>query len=282
MSKSCTCQYTHRFVQTNLYTLFRTIQFFLPSSLESLPLRSKKDNRMKKKQKNTVAFNPTPTEQQYTALNQAFQYFNQVLFEGKLPGCFLVFSRKRNAHGYMAASQWRRVNEDDHTTHEIALTRITLYREPIKVFSTLVHEQAHLWQIVFGSPSRSGYHNKEWADKMEEIGLMPSDTGQPGGKKTGQHMTHYIIPGGKYEQAFEKMPQECLLPFTSWEGDLMKSLLATPTPSAPGQPSPPPSAMPAPAKNKTKYACPGCKVNVWGKPNLKIICGSCNEPFAVV
>ena len=239
---------------------------------------------MKKQKNKSDSTLPTPTEQQYNALNKAFQYFNEALFESQLPGCFLVFSRKRNAHGYMAASQWRRVDEESHTTHEIALTRITLYREPIKVFSTLVHEQAHLWQIVFGSPSRGGYHNQEWADKMEEIGLMPSDTGEPGGKKTGQKMTHYIIPGGKYEKAFEAMPKDFLLPFTSWEGDLMKNLLSTGgtgnEPKTTGTTSPPP---PSPtARNKTKYTCPKCNVNVWGRPNLDIVCGSCSEKFTAV
>ena len=47
----------------------------------------------------------------------------------------------------------------------------------------------------------TGYHNKEWAAKMREIGLMPTDTGQPGGKDTGQKVTHFIEPGGRFEQA---------------------------------------------------------------------------------
>jgi hypothetical protein len=32
--------------------------------------------------------------------------------------------------------------------------------------STLFHEKAHLWQHHFGNPSRTGYHNKEWAACM--------------------------------------------------------------------------------------------------------------------
>ncbi len=232
---------------------------------------------MKKKQKSL----PTPTEAQFLALNQAYQYFNQELFDGILPGCILNFSRKRNTHGFMAANRWRKVAEEEYSTHEISLTPTTLYREPLLVFSTLVHEQTHLWQFEFGNPSRSGYHNREWADKMIEIGLMPSDTGQTGGKQTGQHMTHYIIPGGKYEQVFLKMPEAYTLPFTSLEGDIMKSLLSGT--GGTGEPEPG-KASPAPitVKNKTKYSCSGCKVNVWGKPNLNLICGNCNEIFQTV
>ena len=40
---------------------------------------------------------------------------------------------------------------------------------------------------------------------MKEIGLQTSDTGAPGGKETGQNMTHYIIPGAAYELAFAKL-----------------------------------------------------------------------------
>jgi hypothetical protein len=48
---------------------------------------------------------------------------------------------------------------------------------------------------------RRNYHNKEWAVKMREVGLIPTDTGQPGGKDTGQKVTHVIEPGGRFEQA---------------------------------------------------------------------------------
>jgi hypothetical protein len=37
---------------------------------------------------------------------------------------------------------------------------------------------------------------------MERIGLMPSATGAPGGRRTGQRMTHYIIRGGLFDRAF--------------------------------------------------------------------------------
>ena len=241
---------------------------------------------MKKQKKEEILPVPTPTEQQFSSLNHAYQYFNRELFGGRLPGCILNFSRKRNAHGFMAAGRWRKIGEQSHTTHEIALTHITLHREPKLVFSTLVHEQVHLWQVEFGNPSRSGYHNQEWAEKMEEIGLMPSENGEPGGKKTGQHMTHYIIPGGQYEQAFDKMPQDFLLPFTSLDGDLMKSLLTgTPLPKGSEQePGKTGTALPyAPtARHKTKYNCQGCKSNVWGKPNMNLICGYCNEKYLAV
>ena len=50
----------------------------------------------------------------------------------------------------------------------------------------------HLWQHHRGTPGRGRYHNQEWAEKMIEIGLMPTDTGKPGGRITGDHMADPI------------------------------------------------------------------------------------------
>jgi predicted SprT family Zn-dependent metalloprotease len=147
---------------------------------------------------------PSPTEEQFNALNKAYKYFNRKLCGSQLPGCILNFSRLRGTHGFLAPERWKRVGEEEFGVHEISLTPTTLYRTPIEIFSTLVHEMCRLWQWEFGSPSRNGYHNKEWAAKMEKVGLIPTDTGKPGRKRTGQRMTHCIEQGGPYHQASEK------------------------------------------------------------------------------
>ena len=68
--------------------------------------------------------------------------------------------------------------------------------------STLVHEMVHVWQHYAPvKKCRGGYHDRVWGAKMEEVGLMPSNTGLPGGKKNGQQMTHYIIRGGRFQKA---------------------------------------------------------------------------------
>jgi hypothetical protein len=86
-----------------------------------------------------------------------------------------------------------------------------------EVLSTLVHEMVHLWQYHHGKPSRSGYHNTEWAAKMAALGLMPSNTSAPGDKRTGQQMTHYIIAGGLFGHAADALLASGLT--ISW-GDL--------------------------------------------------------------
>ncbi|MBM5564638.1 SprT-like domain-containing protein, partial [Klebsiella quasipneumoniae] len=88
------------------------------------------------------------------------------------------------------------VSRDGGTTDEIAMNPAYFaVCPPEEIMQTLVHEMAHLWQHHFGKPGRRGYHNKEWAERMEEIGLMPSSTGKPGGAKTGDKMADYIIEG---------------------------------------------------------------------------------------
>ena len=226
---------------------------------------------------------PTPTEQQFNALNGAYQYFNQELFNNQLPGCILNFSRLKGTHGFLAPERWKRVGEKHFGTHEISLTPTTLYRTPLEIFSTLVHEMCHLWQWDFGNPSRSGYHNKEWAVKMKELGLIPSSTGNPGGKQTGQKMTHYIEDGGGYQKAFNRMPKKHMLPFTSLEGEIMKSLIEglEGSDNEVDERKKRLRKLRPVSRKKTKYSCPNCKANVWGKPELKIRCENCDELFAV-
>ncbi|WP_435330610.1 SprT-like domain-containing protein, partial [Klebsiella pneumoniae] len=81
--------------------------------------------------------------------------------------------------------------ESGQMVDEIAMNPVYFSIRTIKAtLSTLVHEMVHQWQFHFGKAGRRGYHNKEWAALMERVGLMPSDTGQAGGKKVGQSMTH--------------------------------------------------------------------------------------------
>jgi hypothetical protein len=45
----------------------------------------------------------------------------------------------------------------------------------------------HVWQHTLGYPQRRSYHDREWADKMKEIGLKPSTTARQTAKRSGSH-----------------------------------------------------------------------------------------------
>ena len=142
--------------------------------------------------------------------------------------------------------------------HEVALNPDGFTGQPDEeILSTLAHEMAHVWQQAYGKPPARGYHNRQWAAEMTEIGLHPSTTGQPGGKETGQHMSHYIIPEGPYAKAYAKLKATGF--HLHWESA--------------------PQRAKAKVKNasKTKFSCPECGQNAWAKPGAMLICGSCYE-----
>ena len=150
---------------------------------------------------------------QFKTLDDLYQFYNDAIFNGELSECIVNMSRHGGAFGFFAANRWRGDGQEKKVVHEISINPDFMNREDRDWHSTLVHEMCHLWQEDFGRPSRGGYHNSQWADKMIQVGLMPSDTGEAGGKRTGQSITHYIIPGGKFEQVFNTLSREDLQNF---------------------------------------------------------------------
>lgn len=145
-----------------------------------------------------------PTNEIHQALQFAYDFFNINLFNNQLPNCLISLQRKAKTQGYFSFRRF--ISDDGKYTDEIALNPEFFGVLPIlDTLSTLVHEMCHLWQQHFGKPGRRGYHNKEWADKMEAIGLMPSDTHKPGGKRTGEHMGDYILENGLFIQIAQNL-----------------------------------------------------------------------------
>jgi ribosomal protein L37AE/L43A len=218
----------------------------------------------------------TVTGRAYHGLDAAFTYFNNALFSGRLPEVVLTLQRKKGSLGYHASNRFVDTAAERSgatpaaagsrpagAVDEIALNPTSFRdRSLIDVLSTLVHEMVHVAQAHFGKPSRSGYHNAEWAAAMTAIGLVPSDTGKPGGKTVGQHMDHYIEPGGKFDvacAAFLKSGAKVTLFGDLWtEDDLAKK---------------PKTKQGV----KSKYTCPVCGLNAWAKPEARISCTDCGE-----
>jgi predicted SprT family Zn-dependent metalloprotease len=145
-----------------------------------------------------------PTSETYQSLEIAFDHFNRALFDNELPRVVFTVQRKKGVMGYFAPERWG--NIDGERCHEISINPSYIANSRlIEVMQTLVHEMAHCWQFSFGSPSKDHYHNKEWAYKMIQIGLMPSSTGEPGGAIIGRNMGDYIVEGGKFLNAFSAL-----------------------------------------------------------------------------
>jgi hypothetical protein len=230
------------------------------------------------------------TTVQFKTLDDLYKFYNEALFGGKLADCIVNMSRHKGTFGFFAPERWKAKGKGDKSlAHEISLNPDHLDRPDIEWHATLVHEMVHLWQRDHGHPSRAGYHNKEWAWKMEELGLVPSDTGLPGGKKIGQLMTHYINPEGAFKKVFDRLSLETL------EALRLKYLPANPLPEPEKRRRRAASGADGGSgadegeeagrdetsvkyNSKTKYSCP-CGNNVWGKPGLHILCGECMEAY---
>lgn len=106
--------------------------------------------------------------------------------------------------GYVSRGRW--VNEREERVDELAINPEYLFGSQLEeLCQTMIHEQCHIWQYHFGKPSRKSYHDREWANKMESLGVIPSSTGMPGGSKTGQKMDDYLLAGGPAHLAIEAL-----------------------------------------------------------------------------
>ena len=197
----------------------------------------------------------SPTTETYEGLEKAFNHFNKTLFDHRLPSVMFTLRAGRKAHGYFHAEQFVH-REDGDRTHEIALNPATMDRDMKSILSTLVHEMTHLEQQEYGTPGKNGNHNREWVGLMERVGLIPSNTGEPGGKQTGRQMTHYIEEGGAFENAFNAlMPFD--IPYFTQAADR--------------------KAAKKKDLSKVKTTCPCCGSKAWCKSGMRIMCYDCNE-----
>ena len=251
-------------------------------------MQSKNDSKKTGKDK--------PTEESYGELQLAYDHFNKELFGGNLPPCLFTFQRRKSTYGYFSPNRF--ANDKGVRTHEIAMNPSYFAVVPVtKTLQTIAHEMTHLWHHHNGTPGRRGYHNLEWARKMEEIGLMPSNTGKPGGKKTGEQMDDYIIKGGRFEIAAKSLLSGSF--GITWKDrfpdreSLRIALAPSPLDTCDGSVNVETDRVaistlealgiqvdqiqaPDNTSNRHKYSCPECGINAWGKPDLKLVCGDCD------
>lgn len=256
---------------------------------------------------------PRPTAETYAELQLAVDVFNKELFDGQLPECLITLQRRPRTAGYFSPARFGAKNGQ--TTDEIALNPELFAIRPIaKVLQTIAHEMVHQWQHHFGSPSRKSYHDREWANKMEAIGLMPSHTGLPGGRKVGQRVTHYPIPGSRFVEVADRLltdksfvitwydrfpprippaqdplgtagsdedddkvsPTSNALPHTSgWSVPAVHNGLVLGERNLPGTGKPTTDNS-----NRVRYVCPSCSIKVWGKPGLRLACLECSSQLS--
>jgi hypothetical protein len=260
-----------------------------------------------------------PTDELYRSLELAYQHFNESLFNNTLPLVLFTLQRQKGTMGYFVADRW--TSTAGKYCHEISINPAHMGSSRIvDVMQTLVHEMVHCWQFCHGSPSRNGYHNKEWAYKMIDIGLQPSSTGEPGGDIVGNHMNDYILESGVFKKSCLDLIQKedfhipwiyrltysqptvsesdvtDILPMASspdilanknsFVEDKEVELIAESVSSNPEKylysnykdllPDEAFYASPIRKNVKSTYQCPSCKLKIWGKPNIRLLCIDCD------
>jgi predicted SprT family Zn-dependent metalloprotease len=203
---------------------------------------------------------PADTTADYRTLAQAYAFFNAELFAGELPPVLITLQRQANTRGYYAHGAFRSRANAEERVSEIALNPdVFPERTDEEILSTLAHEMAHVWQAYRGKPGRGGYHNAEWAAKMDEIGLLPVRADGKQGK-TGEKMTHTIAAGGAFERAARRLLAGSRLQWQSCARTADEQQTAAKK-----------------RASKTKFTCPSCGQNAWAKPDAMLMCVPCQE-----
>jgi hypothetical protein len=228
-----------------------------------------------------------PTKEIYDFLTQVCTAINTECFGSELPEVLLTVKGKGRVFGYYKQKAF--ISHDGEIVDEIAVNPAYFATHGFKeLLQTLAHEMCHQWQYKHGTPSIRSYHNKEFAEKMKSIGLIPSTTGKEGGKETGQNMADYMAETGLLPDLFHKLESNGV--FIPWYERLSLRVATQPiTETAPSDvPSvvtqSPASETPAPNTTRARYThqCTDDKKPsvIYGKPNLPIKCGACGEDWA--
>ena len=199
-------------------------------------------------------------------MHEAYDFFNEELFDGKLPDCVLTLSRElKRANGFYAHESF---TDGKEKASEISLNPDQLSRGEKLAFSTLVHEQVHCWQFNFGNDiPKSVYHNKEFAKKMMKIGLVPSSTGAKGGNKTGRNVSHYIDEDGPFDEAYTKWKRRKKKSI-SWHSRIFNE---------PDEEETKKRKRP----RRKRLICPGCELKVSVPEHAELECLTCNEEMSI-
>lgn len=126
----------------------------------------------------------TRSQQLYTELYRAFDVFNEVFADNKLPKVVITIqeSGRRNAYGWFGDGFWTDRLAGG-AVPEINLSAEYLSRGPRGLLETLLHEMAHLWNATVANIrdcSGGQYHNKHFKEAAERFGLEVSRDGKRG------------------------------------------------------------------------------------------------------
>lgn len=108
-----------------------------------------------------------PHRETAATLHGWFDRFNAEFFQDRLPTGFLQLdpSRRRGVGGYRGG------RNGVGALHEINLDLRQPDRPLCAALAAMLHCMVHEWQELYGTPGKRGYHNREFAEKCEALGI---------------------------------------------------------------------------------------------------------------
>lgn len=158
-----------------------------------------------------------------------------------------------------------------------------LNRDVGEILATICHELCHIYENAYIHIPRGGYHDRQWAELMNDCGLNPVFL-----NKSKTAVSTKIVEGGKfaeYIEIFKDFHGEDYFNIVEYsplvehntrvalgieDGDIVSD-----TPKADNADKP----IKKYNRNKVKYTCPDCQSKVWGKAGLHIECVDCACSF---
>lgn len=232
-------------------------------------------------------------------LQQAAVHFNAALFESALPEHVVTLQRSLRTDGNFLTERWR--DPSGRMLHEIALNpQCFAGMHLLGLMTTLVRQQGHLWQYAHGTPSRCGYHNLEWTQKMTAVGFKVIALDGGGRRRSGQRIELAPTPDGPFLSACVELTSQGF--GLAWIDRGFDADAEAPIASLAGAGLDRATRARLTArfgagfirltslrnierdavKRKVKYSCAACHANVWGRHGLALTCGACGEPYRCV
>lgn len=199
-------------------------------------------------------------------LEKMFRELNKHYYNGELPEPIITLKKTPSAYGH-------NTDEGQEQRYEINISTATLDRPIENTTATLLHEMAHLYNLLCGirdtSSQNGAYHNKRFKATAEAHGLI-----------IGHHE--------KYGWTITSPSEELLdfIIFQGWqdiqmtEGLTWADMCGTGTASkGPGNNQTGASRPPKAKSSTRRWVCPKCGTIIRSTKEVRVICADCMELF---
>lgn len=207
-------------------------------------------------------------------LEDAFNIFNEIYFDGELPPIVITIMSSPRSNGHFTCGKvWR---SEDERMHEINISAEHLNRPIENICATLIHEMVHYYCSLNGiqDVSQGGrYHNKNFKREAEKRGLIISQ-----GQYIGWSITN---PSDELIEVIRENGIEKPIDINrDGEASFFMGIgkIGVDGKGSDGQIQ----TMPKKKSSTRKYICPSCGNSLRATKDLNIMCMDCMEQFVKV